>query len=134
MNTNSGTPSHYQPYIEQALAMRDGYLSIGRGGFILHFGDGAMLSGYDIEAVKAQCIAAGLPVIDSLNVPLEAVVNIAIAGPMVAAGREPDPEPRGALSYAPLRDVALAYAAVGAEIWNMPAIDACADRAGDPDR
>lgn len=46
-----------------------------------------MLSGYEIETVKAECIAAGLPVIDGLGVPLEAVVNIAVAGPMVAAGR-----------------------------------------------
>lgn len=134
MSTNPGNSSHYGPYIEQALATRDGYLSIGRGGFALHFGDGATLSGYDIETVKAECIAAGLPVIDSLGVPLENVVGIAVAGPMVAAGREPDTEPHGALSYAPLRAVALAYAAAGAEVWNMPEIDARADQVAEVER
>lgn len=131
MSTNPGTPSHYRPYIEQALATRDGYLSIGRGGFILHFGDGGMLSGYEIETVKAECIAAGLPVIDSLGVSLDDLVDIAVVGPMVAVGRESDPEPRDALSYAPLHEVALAYAAAGAEIWNMPEIGARAGQARD---
>ncbi len=129
MSTNQGNHSDYRPYIEHALVTRDGYLSIGRGGFVLHFDDGGTLSGYDIETVKVECIAAGLPVIDSLGVSLEDLVDIAVAGPMVAVGREPDPEPRNALSYAPLQEVALAYAAAGAEIWNLPEIEARAGQA-----
>ncbi len=123
MNCTSSTTSHYQPYIEQALATPGGHLSIGRGGFGLHFGQGARLSGYDIETIKTECIAAGLPVIDSLCVGFEHVADIAIRGPMVAVGRDPDPQPWGALSFAPLQYVATAYAAAGATIWNMPEIE-----------
>ena len=45
--------------IECALATEGGYLSIGRGGFTLQYRNGAVLSGYDCEAIKAHCIAAG---------------------------------------------------------------------------
>lgn len=122
MNCASSTTSHYQPYIDQALATEGGHLSIGRGGFGLHFGQGARLSGYDIETIRAECIAAGLPVIDSLSVGFGHVADISIRGPMVAVGRDPDPQPWGALSFAPLQHVAAAYAAVGARIWNIPDI------------
>lgn len=122
MTENSSTASHHQTYIDQALATPGGHLSIGRGGFSLHFGQGARLNGYDIVTIKAECIAAGLPVIDSLGVDYERVADIAVRGPMVAVGCEPDPQPWGALSLVPLQHVAAAYAAAGAEIWNMPDI------------
>lgn len=63
------------------------------------------------------------PVIDSLCVGFEHVADLAIRGPMVAVGRDPDPQPWGALSFAPLQHVAAAYAAAGARIWNMPEIE-----------
>ncbi len=127
-------PSHYRPYITEALATDGGYLSIGRGGFCLHFGEGAILSGYDIETIKAECIAAGLPVIDSLGVAFERAVDIAVAGPMVAVGRASDSPPWGALSHAPLHEVASAYAAAGAEVWNMPDVAVSATNSGEESR
>jgi hypothetical protein len=56
---------HYGDYVTNALRTEGGHLSIARGGFTLHFGRGARLSGYDCESFKACCIGAGLPVIDS---------------------------------------------------------------------
>lgn len=81
-----------------------------------------MLSGYDCEAIKAQSIAAGPPVIDSRLVEFVAAAQLAVKGPLVAVGREPDPAPWHSLSYAPLSEVAAAYAAAGAEVWNIPDI------------
>lgn len=51
--------------IARALAVTGGHLTIGRGGYALHYARGSTLSGYDIEPMKATCIAGGLPVIDS---------------------------------------------------------------------
>jgi hypothetical protein len=115
-------PFRIEPYIEAAKRVPGGHLHIGRGGYTLHQG-GSQLSGYDCEAVKAVCIAAGLPVIDSRSVPFEAVAKLAVSGPMVAVDREPDPAPWHAYSYAPLRIVAAAYGRAGAEIFNIPAAD-----------
>ncbi len=109
----------YKPYIEQALATEGGHLSIGRGGFSLHFGNG-WLSGYDCETVKAEAIAAGLPVYDSRNLDLGIVAKLACSGPMIAVGRAPDPEPWDSLSFVPLYHVMDAYRSAGAEIHHMP--------------
>lgn len=109
----------YGAYIARALATAGGYLSIGRGGFSLHFGRGAHLSGYDCETVKAACIAAGLPVIDSRMVDFAAVARLAVNGPMIAVGEPPSPPPFHAFSYAPLGVVAAAYRTAGAEVWNL---------------
>ena len=111
---------HYGDYITSALQTKGGHLSIGRGGFTLHFGHGARLSGYDCESFKAGCIVAGLPVIDSRMVAFEDVVRLAVRGPMVAVGEEASPPPYHALSFAPLGVVAQAYQAAGAEVFNMP--------------
>ena len=78
------------------------------------------LSGYDCEQVKACCIAAGLPVIDSRLVAFEDVVRLAVRGPMAAVGEEASPPPYHALSYAPLSLLANAYRAAGAEVFNIP--------------
>jgi hypothetical protein len=117
----------YGDYITRALQTEGGHLSIGRGGYILCFARGARLSGYDCEHIKACCIAAGVPVIDSRMVPFEDVVHLAIAGPMVAVGEEASPPPYHALSFAPFGVVAQAYRAAGAEVFNVP------DPAGPPD-
>ncbi len=103
---------HYGDYITSALQTEGGHLSIGRGGFTLRFGRGASLSGYDCESFKANCIAAGLPVIDSRMV--------AFRGPMVAVGEGASPPPYHALSFAPRWVVAQAYWAAGAEVVNIP--------------
>ena len=131
MTNHSSAGFSYRPYIESALATPGGHLSIGRGGFTLYYGEGARLSGYDLETVKAECIAAGLPVIDSLGVPFDAVLHLAVAGPMIAVGRDPDPAPWHALSFASLSAVAAAYAANGAEVWNLPGIGSCAEPASE---
>ena len=110
----------YGDYIASALRTDGGHLSIGRGGFTLYYARGARLSGYDCDEIKACCIAAGLPVIDSRKVAFEDVVHLAIRGPMVAVGEEASPPPYHALSYAPLATIAETYAAAGAEVFNIP--------------
>src|SRR5579871_877813 len=110
----------YGKYITSALQTEGGHLSLGHSGFILWFGRGCRLSGYDCEHIKASCIAAGLPVIDSRMVPFEDVVRLAVHGPMVAVGEEASPPPYHALSFAPLFVVAQAYRAAGAEVFNLP--------------
>jgi hypothetical protein len=112
----------YGDYITSALQTNGGHLSIGRGGFTLHFGRGARLSGYDCESFKACCIAVGVPVIDSRMVAFEDVVRLAVRGPMVAVGEEASPPPYDALSFAPLSVVAQAYRAAGAEVFNIPGL------------
>ncbi|WP_419739576.1 hypothetical protein [Ruegeria sp.] len=100
-----------------ALATLGGHLTVGRGGFSLHYLN-ASLSGYECETVKVQAIAAGLPVIDSCCVKFDRVMKLAISGPMIAVGRTPDPEPRHAFSCAPLIVVAQSCATAGAEVCN----------------
>ena len=111
----------YDDLIARALATAGGHLAIGRGGFTLHFGHGARLSGHDADAAKRACAAAGLPVIDSRRVPIERVAELAISGLMVAVGHPPCSEPYHALSYAPLALIAERYRAAGAEVLNQPA-------------
>jgi hypothetical protein len=110
----------YGDYIASALRTDGGHLSIGRGGFTLYYARGARLSGYDCDEVKACCITAGLPVIDSRMVAFDDVVRLAVRGPMVAVGEEATRPPYHALSYAPLAVIAEAYAAAGAEVFNIP--------------
>jgi hypothetical protein len=71
------------------------------------------------EQVKACCIAAGLPIIDSRMVAFQDVVRLAVRGPMAAVGEEASPPPYHALSYAPLAVLANAYRAAGAEVFNI---------------
>lgn len=118
-NFDDPTLRDYDDYIASALRTEGGHLSIGRGGFTLYYAGGARLSGYDCEPIKACCIAAGLPVIDSRMVTFEEVVRLAVRGPMVAVGESPSPQPYHALSYAPLAKVASAYRAAGAEVFNI---------------
>lgn len=108
----------YADYIDQAKQTVGGHLDIGRGGFTLHFGT-ARLSGYDCDQIKSLCIAAGLPVIDSREAPIDIVARLAVNGPMIAVNRDPDPHPWHALAYAPLGAVAAAYRRAGAEVVNI---------------
>jgi hypothetical protein len=89
------------------------------GGSTLYFAHGARLSGYDCEQVKACCIAAGLPVIDSRMVPFEDIARLAVNGPMVAVGETASPPPYHALSYTLLAVLANAYRAAEAEVFNI---------------
>ena len=116
-NRNRGD---YGEYLASALKTESGHLSIGRGGFILHFGNGARLSGYDCDHIKACCIEAGLPVIDSRMADFDDVARLSVNGPMAAVGRDADPPPWHALSFAPLGVVAKAHQEAGAEVFNIP--------------
>ena len=113
-----GVPTNVE-YIARALSVEGGHLGIGRGGYTLHLARGSTLSGYDVEAMKAECIAAGLPVVDSRNLPFEVAWKLAVSGPMIAVG-EPSGLPLyGPLSYAPFAVVAEAYRAAGADVHNL---------------
>jgi hypothetical protein len=117
--TNDPAHERYDGYIVSALRTDGGHLSIGRGGFTLYYARGATLSGYDCETIKAYCIAAGVPVIDSRMVAFEDVVRLAVRGPMAAVGEEPSPPPYHAFSYAPLVALADSYRQAGAEVFNI---------------
>src|SRR6202790_5767226 len=104
--TNDPAQRDYDDYIASTLRTEGGHLSIGRGGFTLYYARGATLSGYDCESIKAVCIAAGVPVIDSRMVAFEDVVRLAVRGPMAAAGEEQSPTPYHHFSYAPLVSLA----------------------------
>lgn len=106
--------------IARALATEGGHLLVGRGGATLHF-DNCRLSGCVEDEIKAECIEAGLPVIDSRTAPFEAVCRLAVGGPMIAVNEPPCPEPWNSLSYAPLAVVAERYRRAGAEVFNVPA-------------
>jgi hypothetical protein len=109
-------------YIKQAKAVEGGHLSIGRGGYTLHFAEGSTLGGYDIDKMKALCIEAGLPVIDSRCVPFDLVVDLAISGPMAAVATAPRFFMSRAFSYVPIAEWVASYRAPGAEIYNMPEV------------
>jgi len=123
MSTTSTLACHDADYIARALATDGGHLSIGRGGGTLYFGGGCRLSGFNDEAMKEACIAAGLPDIDSRCVEWDAVYQLAVHGPMVAVGEPVSPQPWHSLSYEPLRHVADRYRAAGAEVYNLPPCD-----------
>jgi hypothetical protein len=108
--------------IERAKETAGGHLTVGRGGFTLHFGEGSTLSGYDIDKMKALCIDAGLPVIDSRCVEFDKVAELAISGPMVAVGSAPKFFLSRAFSYVSLAEWVASYRAAGAEIHNMPEV------------
>jgi len=81
--------TRYDADIVRALRTPGGHLSIGRGGFTLHY-EHARLSGYDCDVIKAAAVAAGLLVIDSRrDIPRHG--RIAARGS--ACGRAPKPAP-----------------------------------------
>ena len=107
-------------WIRQALAFEDGHLFIGKAGSVLCFRHGARLAGYDVEAAKAACIAAGLPVIDIRALDLETAIRVRNNEPRSDPGERPDARPFYGWAYGPLRTVAALYHAAGAEVANMP--------------
>lgn len=107
-------------YVRQALAVEGGHLFIGHNGAILHFAPGARVSGFPCEAIKAACLAAGLPVIDSRAAPFRLLYAVVVEGPMVAVGEPADPPPWHSLADAPLAHVAALHHAAGADVFNVP--------------
>ena len=75
----------------------------------MYYARGARLGGYDCERVKACCVVAGLPVIDSGMVAFEDVVRLAVSRPMPAVGEASNSLPYHALSDVPLTVLANAY-------------------------
>ncbi len=112
-------PNRYGGYIRRALATPGGHLSIGRGGFTLHF-ENSRLSGYDSDVIKQVATDAGLPVIDSRMIDFDLAAKLAVNGPMIAVNAEPAARPWHALAYAPLAAVAAAYRKAGADVINVP--------------
>ena len=117
----SSPTCEYAEYIARALATQGGHLSIGRGGATLYFERG-WLSGCHEEHIKAEAIAAGLPVIDSRSVPFDRLWDLAVRGPMVAVREPPSSPPYHAFAYAPLAVVLEAYRAAGAEVFNVATV------------
>jgi hypothetical protein len=118
----SENPDRTKTHIENAKETPGGHLHIGRGGYTLHTGSW-QVSGYDCEAMKAACIAAALPVIDSRNIPFEAAARLSVRGPMIAVDKAPDPSPWNPFSYARLGVVAAAYRRADAEVYNIAKSD-----------
>ncbi len=109
----------YRDELARALATSGGHLSIGRGGWTLHY-ENCRLSGYLADEIKAAAIQAGVPVIDSRCAPFDVVAQLVVRGPMIAVNQAPSPRPWGSFAYAPLAAVAAAYRAAGAEVFNVP--------------
>jgi hypothetical protein len=109
----------YDEYIASALRTEGGHLSIGRGGFTLYYSGGARLSGCDCEQVKACCIAAGLPVIDSRMVAFEASFASRCAVRWSRLGRNRARRPTTLSPMPPLVAVASVYRSAGAEVFNI---------------
>jgi DNA-binding transcriptional LysR family regulator len=99
-----------------ASDMETAVRTLGRGGT-----DGSPKGLVPVNAPPA--LAQGFLIsrlIDSRMVEFDEVVRLSVKGPMVAVGREADPPPWHALSFAPLCVVADAYRAAGAEVFNVP--------------
>jgi len=125
IGSSSAPSGDYADFITRALATPGGHLAIGRGGATLYY-DRGWLSGCIPDQIKAEAIAAGLPVIDSRELSFELVWDLAVRGPMVAVGELASEPPYHALSYAPLAVIADVYRAAGAEVFNLDPAGACA--------
>lgn len=106
--------------ISRALTVDGAHLFVGQGRYTFYYALGTTLSGYDVIPMKAACIAAGLPVIDSRMLPFDTALHLAVHSPMIAVGEPPDAQPWHGWAHAPLRHVAALYHAAGAEVVNLP--------------
>ncbi len=97
-----------------------GYLHIGRGGWTLHYADGCSLSHYGgLEQPMARvCMMLGVPIINTLTIPDEAIIK-AINLPMVGLTGRYAAAPYGMFDSAPLRVVAEMYRELGAEVYGL---------------
>jgi len=105
--------------IGNALATEGGHLFVHDRGYTLHLEGGATLGGFRIEAFKAACVAAGLPVIDTRTLDPVTAFRLAARTPMVAIARPANPPPWTGTTWAPLRDAARLFRAGGAEVLNL---------------
>ena len=65
----------------RAARANDGWLQIGRGGASLHYTPNAHVEGLHSHHIRA-CIAAGIPTLDSRNMSVKDVYELAVRGPM----------------------------------------------------
>ena len=100
-------------------AVPGGHLSVGRRGYRLDFKQGTTNSGYDIEEMMAHCVAQGLPMIDTREIPFAILAMEVIRNPLVAVGEEPDPEPWSGLHKALLVAFARWYRDLGGSVFNV---------------
>ncbi len=105
--------------IRNALATEGGHLLVEARSYTLHLEGGATLSGFRIEAFKAACVAAGLPVIDTRTLDPVAAFLLVGRTPMVAINRPADPPPWTATTWASLRDTARLFRTGGAKVLNL---------------
>ena len=106
--------------IRKTLATTGAHVSTGVSGTTIHYGRGCTLQGYERlrhMAVAQVLVDLGLPLIDTNPVANKwRLIDL----PLVAVGRDPDPEPWSSLSYAPLRAYAVRAKALGAVVANWP--------------
>jgi hypothetical protein len=115
----------YQTEAIAAAVATGGYCFIGHGGTSIHWenetGGETRLSTWG-DAVKAACIAAGVPTVDITMVLVEKCYGISVRGPLIAitkldlarVGENP-----GALGYATLKTVADMWRSAGASVVNI---------------
>ena len=114
--------------IRKTRANPGAYVSCGIGGTTIHYARGCTLSSYSpLEqfAVAQVLVEMGLPFVDTR--PVERKHRL-MGLPLVAIGHEPDPEPWGGFSYAPLCVYAARAAALGARTENIALADLDAPR------
>lgn len=101
-------------------ALRGGWLSIGRGGWTLHYEKGARLSHYGglDEPIPQCCLLLHIPIIDTTTIPDDRITET-IRFPMAAFEGECDEPPYNSLSFAPLDHVASLYKGLGATLYNL---------------
>lgn len=104
--------------IQGALATTGGHLLVAEGGWTLHFASGAKLHGHDLEAMRARCADAGLPVIDCSRVRFTGRLRSCLDWPPIAVG-EPPGRHCWPLVPMPLAQAAAIYRAEGAEVLNL---------------
>jgi len=109
----------YGQYITSALQTEGGHLSIGRGGFILWFGRGARLSGYDASISRRTASRLARRSSTAGWSPSKISCASLSVDRWRRSVRRRARRPYHALSFAPLCVVAQAYRAAGAEVFNL---------------
>jgi hypothetical protein len=110
----------------RAALENDGFLTHGRGGWILHYEKWARheCRGTGLDAAIPQaCLLLGIPILDSSTIPDERickVLNFPMANPF------PNPEPPGGygpFDHAPFEYVARLYVELGATVYNLSVVE-----------
>lgn len=97
----------------------DGFLTLGRGGFTLHYSTNARLEGYDCDHWLQVANVCKLPTIDSRSMPIGKVLE-ALRLPMASVGSPDNPDylPE-AFQSKPYREIAAQWERLGAKLYNF---------------